>query len=371
MSWEEERTLVRAPEPEDGCARPADMAHLLVLDQPGAPPHRVPLGPEPLSIGRTVQNGLMLASDEISRRHCIVTLQGGIVTVTDQGSTNGAWVDGRRIEGPTRLPPGGVLRLGPYHLQYLCLPRLEMQRNAGMERDLEKAARYVAALLPAPLLSGPIRADWRFLPCPEIGGDGFGWRFLGDGRFAMWLLDVCGQGAGAALLAASVMNILRAGDTADPADPAAVLGSLNTTFQSAGQAGLPFTCWYGVADLARHRLCFAAAGHHPGWLLAPNAATWAPLHVANPAIGLTPGWPFHAAEAPLPPGSRLVLFSDGAFGSPPAAGQREALAAVLPHLSAPPEPGLPEAERLLRAVMAAAKGGPLADDVSILTFDVA
>lgn len=376
MSREEERTLIRGPEPEDTGPHPADMAHLLVLDQPDAPPHRVPLGAEPLSIGRTVQNGLMLASDEISRRHCVVLLEDGVVTVTDQGSTNGTWVDGRRIQEPAQLPPGGVLRLGPYHLQYLCLPRSEMARNAGLERDIEKAGRYVTSLLPAPIAEGPVHADWRFLPCAEIGGDGFGWRFLDPGHFAVWLLDVSGRGAGAALLAASVMNALRAGDGADPADPAAMLGALNSTFQSAGQAGMPFTCWYAVADLAGRRLRFASAGHHPGWLLAPGAAAWVPLHVANPAIGLTPRWPYRAVEMPLAPDTRVVLFSDGAFGSPPREKQREALAAFLPQLSASPQPGVPEAERLLRAVMAnrdAAKrnAGPLADDVSILTLDFA
>ncbi len=124
-----DRTIMGAHVVDDSNLTAAAMMHLLVLEQPGAPPHRLPPGPEPLTIGRTVQNGLMLASDQISRRHCIVA--------TDTDSTNGCWIGGQRIEGPTRLPPGSVLRVGPYHLQHLCLPRQEMERNRGLERDLD------------------------------------------------------------------------------------------------------------------------------------------------------------------------------------------------------------------------------------------
>jgi len=134
---DDDRTIMGAPVADDSNLTAAAMMHLLVLEQPGAPPHRLPLGPEPLTIGRKVQNGLMLASDQISRRHCIVALENGVAVVTDTDSTNGCWIGGQRIEGPTHLPPGSVLRVGPYHLQYLCLPRQEMERNRGLERDLD------------------------------------------------------------------------------------------------------------------------------------------------------------------------------------------------------------------------------------------
>lgn len=368
---DDDRTIMGAPVVDDSNPPPAAMMHLLVLDQPGAPPHRVPLGPEPLTIGRTVQNGLMLASDQISRRHCIVALENGVAVVTDTESTNGCWIGGLRIEGPTRLPPGSVLRVGPYHLQYLCLPRQEMERNQGLERDLEKAQRYVTALLPPPIAEGPVRADWRFVPSAQIGGDGFGWRFLDEQRFAVWLLDVAGHGAGAALLAASVMNTLRSGGPAgaDPADPAAVMAGLNDLFQSDRHGGLYFSCWHAVADLSTRTLRFAGAGHHPGWLLTPGAAAWTALHVRNPGIGLTPDWTYRSAEVPLPPASRLVLFSDGAFETVAPDGRQRGLADFLPHLASPPVPGLPEAERLLGAVLESVPMHGLDDDVSILSLD--
>jgi serine phosphatase RsbU (regulator of sigma subunit) len=71
----------------------------------------------------------------------------------------------------------------------------------------------------------------------------------------------------------------------------------------------------------------------------------------------------------VPPGARLHLFSDGAFETQRPDGRQNALSDFLPVLSLPPQPGLPEPERLLRAAKALAAGAPFDDDVSILTFD--
>ena len=72
-----------------------------------------------------------------------------------------------------------------------------------------KAAAYVQSLLPAPQ-TGPISTDWVFIPSAELGGDAFGYHWLDDDHFAMYLLDVCGHGIGAALHSVSVLNVLRA-----------------------------------------------------------------------------------------------------------------------------------------------------------------
>ena len=51
--------------------------------------------------------------DNVSRVHCRVFITGGSVFVEDLGSTNGTWVDGRRIapNQPTRLTDAAALRL--------------------------------------------------------------------------------------------------------------------------------------------------------------------------------------------------------------------------------------------------------------------
>jgi hypothetical protein len=369
---EEERTMLRRAAPAAGEAEP--LLHLLDLEPaPGVPGQRVTLGPVPLTIGRTAQNGLALPSPDVSRSHCVVAVEGGAVVVTDLGSTNGTVVDGRPAAGATRLAPGARLRLGPFTLVYRSGRASDLARAEEVERDLARAGRYVAALLPAPIADGPVRADWRFVPSANIGGDGFGYGWLDDRRFACWLIDVAGHGAGSALLAASAMNILRAHSLpgVDFASPAAVLAAANARFQMDNHGGLYFSMWYGVFDAATRVLAFGCAGQHPAFLLAPGQDGPAPLWVKSPAIGLAPDWPYRHAEAVLPPGARLHLFSDGAFEIETPDGRQLTIRDFVPHLAAPPVPGLAEPERLLRLVRGLARPGPLDDDVSLLTLDFA
>lgn len=81
------------------------------------------------------------------------------------------------------------------------------------------------------------------MPSAKIGGDGFGDGWLDRRRFAMWLLDVSGHGAGSALLAASAMNVLRAQSLpgVEFGNPAAVLAAVNARCQMDSHGGLYFS----------------------------------------------------------------------------------------------------------------------------------
>ncbi|MBK5307468.1 MAG: FHA domain-containing protein [Frankiaceae bacterium] len=68
------------------------------------------MAPGSVVIGRT--GTVSLDDADVSREHCRLTLAHDGATVEDLGSTNGTWVDGARIEGPTALSYGGLLRVG-------------------------------------------------------------------------------------------------------------------------------------------------------------------------------------------------------------------------------------------------------------------
>jgi len=366
---EEDRTTLRRPAP---AALAEPIVHMLDIEAAdGQPARRVTIGPGPLTIGRGPQSGLVLPSGDVSRSHCIVALDREAAIVSDLGSTNGTIVDGLRAEGPVRLAPGARLTLGPFTLVYRSGRAADFARTEEVEKDLARAGRYVAALLPPPLADGPVRADWRFVPSTNIGGDGFGYGWLDEHRFAVWLLDVSGHGVGSALLAASVMNLLRVHSLpgTDFTDAAAVLAALNDRFQMDRQGGLYFTIWYGVYDTRTRILGFGCAGQHPGFMMLPGLATVQPLWVKNPGIGLAPDWPYRRAEVTVPPGARLYLFSDGAFEVATTDGRQLTIGDFLPVLAAPSQPGLAEAERLWQAVRNVARPGPLEDDVALLILD--
>ncbi|MBC9956112.1 FHA domain-containing protein [Yimella sp. cx-51] len=65
-----------------------------------------------LTIGRSRDNDLMVTDAGASRRHAQLRRVGDQIEVVDLGSSNGTFVDGRRITAPTLVAPGGSIQLG-------------------------------------------------------------------------------------------------------------------------------------------------------------------------------------------------------------------------------------------------------------------
>jgi phosphoserine phosphatase RsbU/P len=186
-----------------------------------------------------------------------------------------------------------------------------------LAEELTKAAVYVRSLLPPPL-SGRVETEWCFHPTEQLGGDAFGYHWIDDEHFAIYLLDVSGHGVGAALLSVSILNSLRAHALpgVDFRSPSEVLPALNRMFSMETQSFLYFTLWYGVYSAATRQLEFASGGHPPALLVSPSAPAdpvIKSLVTRGSAIGCFDNAVFPAAAEPVPPGSRLLLFSDGVF----------------------------------------------------------
>jgi hypothetical protein len=359
----EESTLRIAPGDPAAAAMQADgLCHTILLERPEEAPLRFPLGPAPLSIGRVPGNTIVLADAAVSRRHCVVELADGQARLTDAGSTNGTFVDGARIAAPILLADGARLRIGGHALRYECRRRSEIEAALSLTRDLERARGYVAALLPPPLVEGEVRTRWCFRPCATLGGDAFGYQRVGAEWFAAYMLDVAGHGVGAAMLSVSVMNVLR--QRALPAvalsEPDAVLGALNDMFDMDRHDGLFFTLWYGAYHLPSRRLRYAAAGHHAAFLCVDEAAPLA-LATRNPVMGMQPGRSFTGAEIAVPPRSRLLLFSDGAFEVAATQGRRWGMEALVERLRCGPA-----MEAVYREVRELSGLDALEDDFSLL-----
>ena len=74
-----------------------------------------------LLIGRSEECDIRPLSDEVSRRHCAVQIDLGVVWVEDLGSRNGTFVNGRRVHKATLLP-GDTLRVGRVDLVLVHAP---------------------------------------------------------------------------------------------------------------------------------------------------------------------------------------------------------------------------------------------------------
>jgi serine phosphatase RsbU (regulator of sigma subunit)/putative methionine-R-sulfoxide reductase with GAF domain len=236
--------------------------------------------------------------------------------------------------------------------------------------ELVKAGEYVKSLIPAPLGSGPVRTDWRFVPSTSLGGDVFGYHWLDEDHFALFVLDVCGHGVGAALLSVSVMNVLRSRNLpgTDFTRPDQVLASLNRSFPMAEQNGLYFTIWYGVYDRRRRELAYASAGHFPALFFQGAGCDKGPMHrlgTENIFIGGVPGFPFVQAEFQVPAPGRLYVYTDGAFEHRLPDGSMWEFDDFAAFLAAS-DPDVSDLDRLLRFAQQLHQSPTLKDDFTIL-----
>jgi sigma-B regulation protein RsbU (phosphoserine phosphatase) len=187
-----------------------------------------------------------------------------------------------------------------------------------LNNELSEAADYVKKILPQPITEGVIRTNWRFIPSTSLGGDAFGYHKVDEKNFALYLIDVSGHGVGAALLSASVINVIRSQSLpkTDFKDPAQVLKALNIAFPSDTNKDMFFTIWYGVFNTNSRELTYASAGHPPAILCDENSSCNCHidlLKTPNFVVGGIEGTSFVKDKCKIPEGCSLYIFSDGVY----------------------------------------------------------
>ena len=90
------------------------IGRLSVLESPeDEPPAGTTIALGPInSIGRNVNNTIYVEDDFVSTNHAMLTFRGRSWFIEDQGSTNGTYVNGHRIERPVALSFGDELTIG-------------------------------------------------------------------------------------------------------------------------------------------------------------------------------------------------------------------------------------------------------------------
>src|SRR5262249_17017682 len=252
---------------------------------------RVQVSETAVTIGRSPDQTLVILDTSVSRRHARISIVSGEVVVEDLGSTNGTFVNGVRVKVPCKLAHGSAIKVGDQLFRYERLSKDEVRRREALDRELADASEYVLSLLPAPISVGRVQTEWRFVPSTQLGGDAFGYYWLDEKTFVLFMIDVSGHGVGAAMHSVAVVDVLRQRPLpgVDWRDPGQVLASLNNRFQMDQYHGMLFTIWYAVYDAGSRRLSYSAAGHHPAYLLTPGQSAVRPLGVKALMIGAAPG----------------------------------------------------------------------------------
>ncbi len=110
-------------------------------------------GPQ-ITIGKADDCDLPLARPNISRRHTRISDRKGTLIVEDMNSTNGTYVNGARIPGPTLLTPQDEIRLGDFIVHaFIQAPKLDDTIISGPEAPDAGAGLEATVILddgPAP-----------------------------------------------------------------------------------------------------------------------------------------------------------------------------------------------------------------------------
>jgi phosphoserine phosphatase RsbU/P len=103
-----------------------------------------------LTIGRSSRNDICISDPFASRLHAEIRRENDQVLLVDNGSANGTFVNGQRVNATLRLQPGDVVRIGETEIEY----------SSGEQDMLSGATVYlagpIAESLPADTITSPI-----------------------------------------------------------------------------------------------------------------------------------------------------------------------------------------------------------------------
>ena len=186
----------------------------------------------------------------------------------------------------------------------------EVKEKERLDREVELAREIQQSLLPKrEVRHGEFTVDAHFLPAAEVGGDYFDVFELPGGRLLVTIGDVAGHGLPTGLLMAMVKSavavLVRGGHRG-----AELLQRLNDLVLEQSLRRRMVTLAVVELDAAAGRAEITSAGHPPVLVGGPSGAVEEVLLASLP-VGYAWEAPPPSATRDFPPGSRLVLYSDG------------------------------------------------------------
>jgi pSer/pThr/pTyr-binding forkhead associated (FHA) protein len=152
----------------------ADITETPSLTDPTGREH--PLAGPVTSIGRGVENDIVITSKRVSRGHARLLRQERKTTLEDAGSTNGTFLNDEQIRGPVDLADGDRITIGDVTFVFHD-PETTLRDSSAVELEIDRPSgivrvnRKVVALSPKEFLLLAYLYDHRGQVCAkdEIG----------------------------------------------------------------------------------------------------------------------------------------------------------------------------------------------------------
>lgn len=204
-------------------------------------------------------------------------------------------------------PPGDeeVVHFSLSLVRHVINLKLQQRRMAGI---IDAARILQEGILPssAPVFDGfDIASAYR--PADVVSGDLFDFLNISDSCLGIAIADSSGHGLPAALLARDAITALRTA-TGYGDSVASIVKRVNTVIRHATLSGTFVTLFYGQLRLDGS-LDYCNAGHEPPLLIGRDIVRH--LDIGGTVLGPLPGARYDFGTAVLPPGTMLVLYTDG------------------------------------------------------------
>ncbi|BDV00627.1 hypothetical protein TDMWS_07120 [Thermodesulfomicrobium sp. WS] len=205
-------------------------------------------------------------------------------------------------------------------LRHIRMTQQLEQAYMRIEAQMRTVAALQKKLVPSLAQEVPgFRVRHLYQPSGLASGDYYDCLSLPSGGVRVVMADVSGHGARAAFIMAMVRTVVRAG-TARGASIEYILATTNTQLlETVGDESDFVTIFLADVDPTLGQLRFANAGHCPGLLRV--GARVEPLGASTPMLGFFP-LEFRVEERPFPPGSGLLLYTDGLYEWEMASGEQ-------------------------------------------------
>jgi serine phosphatase RsbU (regulator of sigma subunit) len=308
-----------------------------VLSLVSDPSRTVSIDPlQPAVLGRSEECTARFGDSSLSRMHARVRCEGGTYILSDLGSTNGTFVNDRRIEADTELRDGDMVRLGKatklrFSLREendqgatyegalrtvklgdveLLSSRLKALDDKGeLKEDLLQAREFQQQALSALPQLDAIEVEVVYQPHGMVSGDLYNFTVLGPRLLRMLVADATGHGVKASL---TTMLILSEWELikASPATPGRLLAELNDRILATfGRLDVRFTAVCLELDLDAGSLRHASAAHPAPCLI--RGGDVQELECGGTFMALVEQVEYPEWEVPIAPGDTVLAFTDG------------------------------------------------------------
>ncbi|WP_405104393.1 fused response regulator/phosphatase [Paenibacillus sp. FSL K6-1217] len=240
------------------------------------------------------------------------------------------------------------------------------ERDQRIQDELKLAALVQNAVLSLPLAEETLEVHAIYQPSFELAGDLYAWYPLGDGRYAVILLDMMGHGISSSLFTMFLASVLK--DTVTTyVEPEKVIQELNRRFNQLyiekQLVQYYFTAIYLVIDTRMKRINYVNAGHPPALFFEGEAKTPVLLESNCHPVGLFDRIDIEQQSLSYEDEGHLVLFTDGLMEMVEGE-QEEQLKFMVGHLNATHD----WQEDLVRAAFLSEPVNPERDDDKCLVW---